>query len=200
MRYNKESWVNSLKPFLGGVVTDKYIAGHIVRNYAFRAVAQLIDEKTDDEYLLGKCRRGDSPRDYALKLQHRDRMLFNGKFSSLLTSCHYMLKVPDPPANVYLDGDGNPQSNIPNYDSQREKYPFRTPKRRRPPAPYHDYNTPLDKDTYLKHASGKYYRLLKDLPAKRTDEEKIRRAEEHRRVHWRDVVGRVDRDEDMNDD
>lgn len=39
----------------------------------------LENEDTEDDYVLGKRKRGDDPRDYAQELQQRNRKLFNGK-------------------------------------------------------------------------------------------------------------------------
>lgn len=106
--------------------------------------------------------------------------------------------MSDPPADVYLDKNRNPNSNIPDHDSLLQKYPFRIPKRRRPPAPYNDYNTPLDKDTFLKHASGKYYGMLRDHAGRRADKELARRDKEGRRVEWNDtekfLIDNLDKD------
>lgn len=96
----------------------------------------------------------------------------------------HLLTISDPPADIYLDEEGNPRTNIPQPDTLAKKYPFKPPKRRHPPAPYNDYATPFDKDHFLEQATGQYYRLLKDDAQRRRGEEIDRRDEEGRRVEW----------------
>ena len=64
---------------MGASIQDAELAKHIWRRYAFRAVAMLEDEHTEDDYVLGKRKKDAAPRDYSIQLQKRDPMFFNGK-------------------------------------------------------------------------------------------------------------------------
>lgn len=173
-----------MKSFLGEEVDDRDLARVILEKYRFRAVAMLEDEDTEDDYVLGKRKKGDAPRDYANQLQKRDRLLFNGKFSH--QTYNTMLTVLDSPADIYLDDADQPHSNIPDLASLSQKYPFKTPRRRRPPAPYNDYATPFDKHEFSQQATGRYYRLVRDQAKRRKGEEIDRRDREGKRVDLKD--------------
>lgn len=64
---------------MGASVQDAELAKHIWKRYAFRAVAMLELEDTEDDYISGKRKKDAAARNYSFQLQKRDPMFFNGK-------------------------------------------------------------------------------------------------------------------------
>jgi hypothetical protein len=97
-----------------------------------------------------------------------------------------MITVADPPIDLWEDDLGRPQSHIPEPRTLKRKYPFDLPPPRLPPAPYYDYATPVDKDSFLDYASARHYMLRGKERERRSDAQINKREAEGRRVTWKE--------------